>query len=189
MDSKKKNEIEQEYGQPPKKEALSGQPLDKKKLVRTSQKAEQPLEERRVVRKTEGAGPSFEGSRAGVSGKELDLSLARRADRDKPVEPPQEEKPARGDRRSLNATEEKLRNYGRVGQWFLTLCWMNIPVFGFFYMLVLAIRKKTPPQKKSFAIAYILYRMLVLLLAGTILFVLYRVGLSFIEEILRYAGS
>lgn len=83
----------------------------------------------------------------------------------------------------------KLKRYGEVGQWFQTLCWVRIPIFGFFYMLVLAVRKKTPPQKKSFAIAYVLYRCLVMLLAFTILFVLYKVGLSFIDEILNYAGG
>lgn len=85
--------------------------------------------------------------------------------------------------------EEKLRYYGQIGQWFQTLCWIKIPVFGFFYMLVLAIRKRTPLQKKTFAIAYVLYRLLVMILALTILFVLYKVGLSFLDEILRYAGS
>ena len=83
----------------------------------------------------------------------------------------------------------KLRRYGEVGQWFLTLCWIRIPIVGFFYMFVLALRKKTPPQKRSFAIAYVLYRFLVMLLAFTILFVLYKVGLSFLDEILRYAGG
>ena len=57
-----------------------------------------------------------------------------------------------------------------------------------FFMLVIAFRKNTPPQKKSFAMAYVLYRLLVLLLAITILFIFYRVGLSFLDELLKYAG-
>ena len=84
--------------------------------------------------------------------------------------------------------EEKVSWYGRVGQWFQLLCLTHIPVFGFFYMLVIAFRKNTPPQKKSFAMAYVLYRFLVLLLAITILFIFYRVGLSFLDELLKYAG-
>ena len=84
--------------------------------------------------------------------------------------------------------EEKVSWYGRVGQWFQLLCLTHIPVFGFFYMLVIAFRKNTPPQKKSFAMAYVLYRLLVLLLAITILFIFYRVGLSFLDELLKYAG-
>lgn len=83
----------------------------------------------------------------------------------------------------------KLQRFGRVGQWFQMLCFMNIPIFGFFYMLILAIRKSTPPYRKTFAIAYILYRILVMILAMTILFVLYQIGLSFIDEILKYAGA
>ena len=77
---------------------------------------------------------------------------------------------------------------GNVSQWFHLLCCMNIPIIGFIYMLVLSLRKKTPPQKRAFAIAYVLYRILVLILAGTILFVLYKVGLSFVEQILNYAS-
>ncbi|MCI8563778.1 MAG: hypothetical protein HFH69_09695 [Lachnospiraceae bacterium] len=83
----------------------------------------------------------------------------------------------------------RLQRYGRVGQWFQVLCFMNVPVLGFIYMLILAIRKKTPPYKKSFAVAYILYRILVMTLAVIILFILYKVGLSFIDEILKYAGG
>ncbi|MDD7403136.1 MAG: hypothetical protein SO170_10850 [Butyribacter sp.] len=84
--------------------------------------------------------------------------------------------------------KEKIQWYEKVGQWFQTLCLIHIPIFGFFYMLVLALKKSTPPQKKSFATAYVLYRILVLFLAFTVLFVLYRVGLGFIDEILKYAG-
>jgi len=83
----------------------------------------------------------------------------------------------------------KLHYYGEIGQWFQMLCWIKIPVFGFFYILVMALRKKTPQRKKTFAIAYLLYRILVLLLAMTILYVLYKVGLGFVDEILRYAGG
>jgi cation transporter-like permease len=85
-------------------------------------------------------------------------------------------------------SEDRIKRYSEIGEWFQTICWIKIPVFGFIYMLVLAIRKNTPKQKKSFAIAYLLYRILVLLLAFTILFVLYRIGLSFVDEILQYAG-
>ena len=40
-----------------------------------------------------------------------------------------------GGRRQLTKSEERLRSFGRVGQWFQILCFMHIPVFGFFYML------------------------------------------------------
>lgn len=83
--------------------------------------------------------------------------------------------------------KEQLKKYGRIGKWFQTICFMNVPVVGFFYMLVLAVRKKTPAVRKDFAKAYLLYRVLVLLLAFTILFVLYKIGLDLVDGILKYA--
>ncbi|MDO4167539.1 MAG: hypothetical protein Q4D32_09055, partial [Eubacteriales bacterium] len=85
--------------------------------------------------------------------------------------------------------EEKLERWGRMGTWFQTFCWMHIPIIGFWYMMVVAIRKKTPPEKRAFAKAYVLYRILVLLLALTILYIFYRMGLSFVEQILMYIDA
>lgn len=82
--------------------------------------------------------------------------------------------------------EPKLETWGRMGNWFLTFCWMHIPLIGFWYMVVVALRRKTPKEKKAFARAFILYRLLVLLLACTILYICYRMGLSFLEQILSY---
>lgn len=86
-------------------------------------------------------------------------------------------------------TEEKIEKWGRMGNWFQTFCWMHIPIIGFWYMVTVAIRKKTPKEKKAFAKAYVLYRILVLLLALTILYVFYRMGLSFLEQILAYIDA
>lgn len=85
--------------------------------------------------------------------------------------------------------EEQIRQWGAVGQWFQTFCWMHIPIFGFWYMVVLAIRKKTPEEKRTFARGYVLYRILVFILALTIIYVFYRMGLSFIEQILAYVDA
>lgn len=82
--------------------------------------------------------------------------------------------------------EEKLESWGRMGTWFQTFCWMHIPIVGFWYMVMIACRRKTPKEKKAFARAYILYRVLVLILAGTLLYIFYRMGLSFFEQILSY---
>ncbi len=76
------------------------------------------------------------------------------------------------------------RSYATVSQWFLSICWMNIPLIGFVYALVLAFGRKTPRDKKNFAKGYILYRLLVLLLAVTIMYIIYKVGLSFVDELL-----
>ncbi|MCH5267369.1 MAG: hypothetical protein J1E62_03405 [Lachnospiraceae bacterium] len=83
-------------------------------------------------------------------------------------------------------SKKGLRHWGHVGQWFKMFCWMHIPIFGFWYMVVTALRKKNPEEKRTFAKAFILYRVLVLLLALTILYVFYRMGLGFIEQILAY---
>lgn len=80
-----------------------------------------------------------------------------------------------------------LKHPAEVGKWFQILCFMNIPVFGFLYMLVKLLYKKTPAQQRSFAAAYLIYRILVLLLAVTVLFILYRLGLDFIDTLLKYA--
>lgn len=81
---------------------------------------------------------------------------------------------------------ERLRHWGKVGHWFQTFCWMHIPIFGFWYMVVMALRKKNSEERRAFAKAYVLYRFLVFLLAITILYVLYQMGLSFLEQILSY---
>lgn len=83
-------------------------------------------------------------------------------------------------------SSEALRHWGKVGQWFQMFCWMHIPIFGFWYMVVTALRKKNPEEKRAFAKAFIIYRLLVLILAFTLLYVLYRMGLDFIEQILSY---
>lgn len=88
-----------------------------------------------------------------------------------------------------NEPEAKLETWGRMGTWFQTFCWMHIPLVGFWYMVVVALRKKTPKEKKAFARAYILYRILVLILACTILYIFYRMGLSFLEQILSYMAA
>lgn len=83
--------------------------------------------------------------------------------------------------------ETKLQKYGRIGRWFQIICCMNIPVIGFLYMVILACSRKTEVEKKAFAKAYVLFRILVFFLALVILYVLYRVGLDFVDGMLQYA--
>lgn len=73
-----------------------------------------------------------------------------------------------------------------VSEWFLSICWIKIPVIGFIYVLVLVLSKKTHPAKKNFARGYLVYRCLVLILSLTIMYVLYQVGLSFIDDMLSF---
>ena len=83
--------------------------------------------------------------------------------------------------------EQSSHPLAAIGKWFQVLCFMNIPVLGFLYMLIRMLRKKTPAEHRYFAAAYLLYRVLVLLLAVTVLYILYRVGLDFVDTILQYA--
>lgn len=82
---------------------------------------------------------------------------------------------------------EVMDRYVSVSQWFLSICWLKIPFLGFIYALVMAFSRKTPPSKKAFAMAYLLYKILVMILALTVFYILYRVGLSFVDELLSYA--
>lgn len=73
-----------------------------------------------------------------------------------------------------------------VSEWFLSVCWIKIPVIGFIYVLVLALSKKTHQAKKNFARGYLIYRCLVLILSVTVLYVLYQIGLNFIDQMLSF---
>ena len=89
-------------------------------------------------------------------------------------------------REKLLEDKEVMEKYVSVSRWFLSICWMQIPVIGIIYVFVLAFGRKTPPAKKSFARAYLLYRVLVLFLTVVIIYVLYRIGVNFIDGILQY---
>ena len=102
-----------------------------------------------------------------------------------------EEEPEK--KKTKNVRDEKdEKEFSRAAQisgWFQTICFMNIPVIGVIYLIVMAVRKKTPPDKKNFAIAYIIYKVLVWLLALTLIYCLYKVGLNLIDGILKYASG
>lgn len=85
--------------------------------------------------------------------------------------------------------QKKLVRAGKTGEWFQTICFMRIPIIGFIYIVVLALSKKTPLEKKSFAKAYIIYKVLVWVLAAALLYCLYKVGLNFLDGILQYASG
>ena len=73
-----------------------------------------------------------------------------------------------------------------VSQWFLSVCWLKIPVFGFLYALFLAFSPKTHLSKRNFARGYLIYRILVLVLSVTVLYVIYKLGLDLIEQLLSF---
>lgn len=73
-----------------------------------------------------------------------------------------------------------------VTQWFLSICWMKIPLIGFLYAVFLAVYPKTPGDRKNFARGYLIYRGMVDLLSLTVLYILYRVGLDFVDQMLAF---
>lgn len=85
--------------------------------------------------------------------------------------------------------DKKYSRAGDVGRWFQTLCIINIPVIGIIYIIIMALRRKTPYERKSFAIAYILYKLLVWILAISVIYCFYKVGINFIDGILQYASG
>ena len=81
---------------------------------------------------------------------------------------------------------ERIEKIGRAGGWFQTICYMNIPIIGFIYVLVLAFSKKTSEERKDFARGYLIYKVLVWILAIVLLYCLYKLGLGFVDGILSF---
>ena len=82
--------------------------------------------------------------------------------------------------------DERIEKIGRAGGWFQTICYMNIPIIGFIYVLVLAFSKKTSEERKDFARGYLIYKVLVWILAIVLLYCLYKLGLGFVDGILSF---
>lgn len=70
-------------------------------------------------------------------------------------------------------------------KWFLTFMYMNIPVIGWIYLLVKAFGRKNT-QLKDFARAYLLYKLVFLLVTLIILGLAVYVGLGILDELLAY---
>ena len=62
-----------------------------------------------------------------------------------------------------------------ISDWLFTICWIRIPFFGFLYACVVALRRGNNRTKKNYAAAYIIYRLLVLVLTVAVLYVFYKV--------------
>lgn len=72
-----------------------------------------------------------------------------------------------------------------IRSWFQTFMIMNIPIAGWFYLLYLAVSKRSD-QRKDFAKAYLIYKLVFLLVALAILAILMYVGLDAADKVLRY---
>lgn len=84
--------------------------------------------------------------------------------------------------------EDAEENYIRrspIRSWFNTFMIMNIPIIGWFYLLILALRKDMD-QRKDFARAYLVYKTIFFFVALGILIVLMYTGMEVADRLLRY---
>ncbi len=72
-----------------------------------------------------------------------------------------------------------------IRSWFCTFMIMNLPIIGWIYLLILALRKKGD-QRKDFAKAYLVYKLVFLIVALAILAILLYFGLEMADNLLEY---
>lgn len=72
-----------------------------------------------------------------------------------------------------------------IQSWFNTFMIMNIPIIGWIYLLVLALRKNAD-QRKDFARAYLVYKLVFFLVALGIFILLLYGGMEVVDRLLRY---
>lgn len=69
--------------------------------------------------------------------------------------------------------------------WYRTFMHMNIPIFGWIYLLILT-RSKKQPQKREFARAYLLYKTTILVSCILLLVLAIHVAIPYAEQLLDY---
>ncbi len=72
-----------------------------------------------------------------------------------------------------------------VRSWFVTLMCMNIPIIGWIYLIILACSPSKGPRR-DFAKAYLLYKLVFLLISLAILAVAVHYGLEVLDKVLAY---
>ena len=83
------------------------------------------------------------------------------------------------------AIEQIADNEASVHHWFFTFMWINIPVIGWFYLFYLAFNKKYL-DRQSFARAYLLYKLIFLIIGIIILAILIHIGMELLDQLLVY---
>ncbi|MCI8660909.1 MAG: hypothetical protein HFG54_11815 [Lachnospiraceae bacterium] len=73
----------------------------------------------------------------------------------------------------------------QIHRWFFTFMCMNIPLIGWIYLLYLAFIKKYP-ERRSFARAYLFYKLIFLIISVLILGILIYIGLDLLDQLLAY---
>jgi len=72
-----------------------------------------------------------------------------------------------------------------VRRWFLTFMCMNIPIIGWIYLIVLAC-SRSKGARRDFAKAYLIYKLVFLILSAIILGVAIHYGLKVLDMVLAY---
>lgn len=73
----------------------------------------------------------------------------------------------------------------RTPRWFFTFMCMNIPFVGWIYLLYLAFSKKVT-DRRSFARAYLLYKLTFFMISAVILGILLYIGMGVLDQLLAY---
>lgn len=99
---------------------------------------------------------------------------------------PSGKKNAPGRKKSLysdTAAEGYIRR-SSILSWFNTFMLMNIPLIGWIYLIILSLRKKD--QRKDFARAYLVYKLVFLLVALAIIAICLYAGMEAVDRLLQY---
>ena len=162
--------------------------MDKREQDSLIAKQERAVRQQQLLEKKRQARAEYNTSDGSTARQEKKLEQHRRKERKavRAQEKKQEKKKLRFMKSFQSAVAFDDAEGVSVSEWFLSICWIKIPVIGFVYVLVLALSKKIHPAKKNFARGYLVYRCLVLILSLTIMYVLYQVGLSFIDDMLAF---
>lgn len=85
-------------------------------------------------------------------------------------------------------TQENASEFVRrspIQSWFNTFMIMNIPIIGWIYLFILAVSRKSD-QKKDFARAYLVYKLVFFLVALAMLALVLYSGMEVADRLLRY---
>lgn len=73
-----------------------------------------------------------------------------------------------------------------ISNWFLTICYLKIPIINIIYFLCTLISRKTPQPKKAYVLAWVVFQVLCLALAALLIYFVIQFGADFIDNILKY---
>lgn len=81
--------------------------------------------------------------------------------------------------------DEVSRRPAGVQRWFFTFMCMNIPLVGWIYLFYLAFSKKVT-DRRDFARAYLIYKLIFFTISAVILGILIFIGIGLLDQLLAY---